>query len=161
MTQATPGARKLAKKLGLDIEQIEGTGNSGYVTEADVEKFVPETEILDAIEIAPEVDRKLMDVAEAIEVLQGTVLPVSVLFDLRFRQDNGQGEWKGDDLLALRPTPVGGAFRSDAGIISWFVVERGHFANGHKPEPVAEPAHEDPRTWETQDIRPPKRWGWK
>lgn len=36
---ATPFTRRVARELGLDIEKIEGTGEAGRVTEADVRAF--------------------------------------------------------------------------------------------------------------------------
>ena len=36
---ATPGARQLAKELGVDLGMVSGTGSGGKVTEADVKKF--------------------------------------------------------------------------------------------------------------------------
>lgn len=37
--RATPATRKLARTLGVNIEQVEGTGNHGRVTREDVQKW--------------------------------------------------------------------------------------------------------------------------
>jgi len=36
MVRATPAARRLAKELGVELENINGTGNNGMITEDDV-----------------------------------------------------------------------------------------------------------------------------
>src|SRR3989338_6039824 len=36
---ATPGVRKLAKDLGIDLGKVQGTGPAGRITEEDVKKF--------------------------------------------------------------------------------------------------------------------------
>jgi 2-oxoisovalerate dehydrogenase E2 component (dihydrolipoyl transacylase) len=36
---ATPYVRKLARELGIDIEQVQGTGRTGRVTEEDLQRF--------------------------------------------------------------------------------------------------------------------------
>jgi pyruvate dehydrogenase E2 component (dihydrolipoamide acetyltransferase) len=37
---ATPGVRKFAREMGVDITQVQGTGPNGKVTKADVETFL-------------------------------------------------------------------------------------------------------------------------
>ncbi len=38
---ATPATRKLARELGIDISQVQGTGPAGRVTDEDVKRFLP------------------------------------------------------------------------------------------------------------------------
>jgi len=37
VVKATPGARKVAKDLGVDLSSVSGTGKNGYITASDVE----------------------------------------------------------------------------------------------------------------------------
>jgi hypothetical protein len=140
MTQATPGARKLATELNVDLETIEGTGKSGYVLEQDVRRVAS----LDATNgkgpLPP------FPHGEIHEAFEGEALPVSDLYKLRFRQDDGEGNLVGEDLLAIRPKAVGGRFRSSEGILGWFVADRGFFQESTpgglppgEPEPESKP----------------------
>jgi pyruvate dehydrogenase E2 component (dihydrolipoamide acetyltransferase) len=52
---ATPATRKLARELGVDITQIEGTGPGGRITDEDVRRFAEGKEVAPALEAeAPE-----------------------------------------------------------------------------------------------------------
>jgi len=143
-TRATPRAHQIAKAHDIDISLIEGTGKSGYVLPVDVEAYLgalalPQTKAKtngkEAKKRAP-VSLAMASQGVIDALVNGAVLPVSVLFKLRFRQDRPTGEINGEDLLALRPTPVGGTFRSDPSMVSWYVNDRGHF--NHKPAPVVQ-----------------------
>lgn len=51
---ASPAVRQLARKLNVDLEQLEGTGPGGRVTQADVERAAGDTHR--AIDEEPEID---------------------------------------------------------------------------------------------------------
>lgn len=124
---AAPAARLLAKDLGVAIEGVEGSGKRGYVTVADVRR--------QAALPADGIRGNGKGQADVHEDYEGEVLPVSALYKLRFRQDNGSGVMLGEDLLAIRPKAVGGRFRSSEGILGWFVADRGFFAEPVEVEP--------------------------
>lgn len=56
---ATPVARKMAKDLGVDIQEIEGTGPGGRVMKEDIQKFahgkVEQEDKVDAKDLVPEI----------------------------------------------------------------------------------------------------------
>ena len=41
-THASPSVRRLARELGVDLSRVEGTGPSGRIVQADVQRFVKE-----------------------------------------------------------------------------------------------------------------------
>jgi len=53
---ATPGIRKLASDLGVDLARVRGTGPAGRITEEDVRAFQPEPEKKPAIRIKAKFD---------------------------------------------------------------------------------------------------------
>ena len=136
MPQATPGARKIADELDVNLEDVTGTGKKGYILEGDVAQYansmVPATAAEPFAEHGREQDLGFIPLGEMTpagvrELLAGVVLPVSILGDLRFRQDKDD-EFNGGDLLAIRPKAVGGRFRSTPAVLGWFVADRGLFA---------------------------------
>ncbi len=155
--QATPRAREMAKAHSIDIAEVTGSGKSGYVVPIDITRHMTYLEYLEYFETLeqkeappqeskPEVHEEhefpFQDASPELvgELLSGALLPVSVLFSLRFRQDTAEGELNGDDVLAIRPSPVGGLYRSDQSILSWYVADRGYFApepDPVKPQPVS------------------------
>jgi len=52
-TLATPATRRLARELGVDIEQVRGTGPAGRVTADDVRAFADETAPRSPLSAAP------------------------------------------------------------------------------------------------------------
>ncbi len=131
MPQATPGARRLAKELDVDLEKVAGTGKKGYILVGDVQDYEQEA--------PPPFDHEMN------EEFDGEVYPVSEIYKMRFRQDDpATGELIGEDLIGIRPKAVGGRFRSSAGILGFFVADRGYFVNGTEvvPEPEPEPKKE-------------------
>ncbi len=158
MSKATPAVRALAEEYGLDLTNIEGTGKSGYILKVDVEArleatlnaandaqppFIPTSDRSDVLQLddrSPE---------EATALVSGVVLPVSLLPKMRFRQDDAEGqEWAGDDLLALRRKTAGGRYRSNDGILGWFVSDRGFFVD---PDETPPQQHENGHEIETQE----------
>ncbi len=144
MPRATPGARRLAKEVGLDLDNIAGTGKSGYIVEDDVRARLEATLAANG---KPEQGPPFTH--EMKEDYDGEVYPVSELYKMRFRQDDAvTGDMVGEDLLAIRPKAAGGKFRSHDGVLGFFVADRGYFAEptehpGPKPPPdelKAEPA---------------------
>jgi len=151
-TRATPRARQIAKAHDIDIALVEGTGKSGYVLPVDVEAYLsamalPQTKAkakrAKANGKAEPVSLAMASQGVIDALVNGAVLPVSILHKLRFRQDRPTGEIDGEDLLALRPTPVGGTFRSDPSMVSWYVNDRGHF-NLPAPKLDLKPDAEEP-----------------
>lgn len=51
---ATPVARAMAKDLGIDINQVTGTGPAGRVTKKDIQSFRPSTHAQPALKATPE-----------------------------------------------------------------------------------------------------------
>lgn len=149
MPQASPAARKLAEIGRVDLENVTGTGKSGYITKGDVASYLSNG-------TAPEAQPPFPSVAQGIphEDYDGEILPVSALFKLRFRQDNAQGEMVGEDLLAIRPKIVGGRFRTSAGILSYYIADRGFF--NEPEETVPEPVPDVPPVDEVDPEDPPK-----
>ncbi|KKK55101.1 hypothetical protein LCGC14_3077970 [marine sediment metagenome] len=147
MPQATPGARRLAKELGVDLDDVKGTGKRGYILEGDVTAYLPGhlavTEA--ALETAngKEALPPFPDPAKH-EDYKGEVYPVSALFKMRFRQDDGHGDLVGEDLLAIRPQVVGGRYRSHEGTMGWFVADRGFFLAPVESIPVDLPDEPEP-----------------
>ncbi len=41
--KASPLAKKLAKEKGIDISQVQGTGDNGRITKTDIDQFVPKS----------------------------------------------------------------------------------------------------------------------
>ncbi len=131
MPQATPQARKIAKEVGIDLETVQGTGKSGYITLTDVETAMLATNGKD-----PGPDPGPPFSPELHEDFDGDVYPVSELYKMRFRQDDPvTGEFVGDDLLGIRPKAVGGRFRSHQGILGFYIADRGFFVEGVMFEP--------------------------
>ncbi|KKN64475.1 hypothetical protein LCGC14_0490880 [marine sediment metagenome] len=133
MPQATPGARKLAKELGVDLDNVQGSGKSGYIVEADVRRMV-----VNAPNGRPEQGPPFTH--EMKEDFDGEVYPVSELYKMRFRQDDPvTGDMVGEDLLAIRPKAAGGKFRSHDGVLGFFVADRGYFGEPAEVKPKDEP----------------------
>lgn len=134
MPQASPSARRKAIELHVDLMDVIGTGKSGYITVDDVARYRNNG-------ATPEATPPHASVAKGIphEDYDGEVLPVSVLYKLRFRDDDPlTGEFTGEDLMAIRPQTVGGRFRSSTGFLGWYITDRGFFNEPEEtvPEPV-------------------------
>ena len=144
MPQASPAARALANEHSIDLFEVKGTGKKNYITIADVKQAIEDTRLPEAappfIEPSFHEDFEFEDLSPeaATALLSGIVLPVSVLPKLRFRQDSAdEQEWSGDDLLALRRKTAGGRYRSNDGILGWFVSDRGFFVDPvENPGPI-------------------------
>ena len=143
MPQASPSARRKAIELQVDLLDVTPTGKSGYITVGDVQgqakknmapepaaPFLPPSEHEDF-------EHRDLSPQEVRDLVRGVVFPVSLLGEMRFRDDHyNQTEWQGDDLMALRPKTAAGRYRSNDGILGWFVSDRGFFAD---PEPTPIP----------------------
>ena len=68
--RSTPPVRQLAQQLGIDIESVNGTGESGLVTRADIERAVVER----TDDISPEV--KPATVVSGALAPEATIVPV-------------------------------------------------------------------------------------
>ena len=133
MPRATPGARKLAKELGVDLDNVQGSGKSGYIVNDDV--------ALAANTSNGKPEQGSPFTHEMKEDYDGKVYPVSELYKMRFRQDDPvTGKMVGEDLLAIRPKAAGGRFRSHDGVLSFFVADRGCFLEPAEVKPKDEPA---------------------
>ena len=143
MPQASPAARRKAVELGVDLLDVISTGKSGYIVVADVETAAANPPVPEAlppfIPTSEHGDFEFENLSpeEAADLVAGVVLPVSSLAKMRFRQDDAEGlEWAGNDLLALRRKTAGGRYRSNDGILGWFVSDRGFFVDPEQTPPV-------------------------
>jgi len=148
--QASPAARKLAEIGRVDLENVTATGKSGYITKGDVARYLNNGATAPLEAVPPHAS-----VAKGIphEDYDGEILPVSALFNLRFRQDDGFGEMVGEDLLAIRPKIVAGRFRSSAGVLGWYTTDRGYF--NEPEETVPDPVPDVPPVDEVDPDNPP------
>ena len=144
MPQATPQARTLAKLARVDLENVKGTGKSGYILKGDVVEYLASLSGNGKPEQGPPFTHEMK------EDYDGKVYPVSELYKMRFRQDDlVTGEMVGEDLLAIRAKAAGGRFRSHDGVMSFFVADRGFFTDPVKiektvkDEPVVEVSQGD------------------
>ncbi|WKE67201.1 dihydrolipoamide acetyltransferase family protein [Gallaecimonas kandeliae] len=76
--QALPATRLLAKKLGVDIEELKGSGHGGVVTDADVQKAFEADDSLSKNEIIKGARRAMTD---AMRHAFETVVPVTLADD--------------------------------------------------------------------------------
>lgn len=76
--QALPSTRVLAKKLGVDIEDLKGSGNGGVVTDVDVQKAFEADDSLSKNEIIKGARRAM---ADAMRQAADTVVPVTLSDD--------------------------------------------------------------------------------
>lgn len=87
--KATPNVRMLAKKLGVDLNKILGSGDYGVITKADVEAFATnkDTPLLDGFEQLKGVRRAML---QAMEQSHKEVVSVSIFdeVDISAWQDN-------------------------------------------------------------------------
>ena len=54
---AGPGARRLARELGVEITEVKGTGNNGYIREQDVKYHVKHAGFSDEHQIKRNADQ--------------------------------------------------------------------------------------------------------
>jgi pyruvate dehydrogenase E2 component (dihydrolipoamide acetyltransferase) len=69
---AAPSARRLARELGVDIGEVEGTGPSGRVTEGDVRSAAESDESDESVESTQERDEALAEAEEPMGGAQPT-----------------------------------------------------------------------------------------
>ncbi len=102
--RASPGARKLAKKSGIDIALVTGTGPQGRITREDVQKFVDEGGAAAAAAAAPPViekGKRLMK-KEKMSGMRGTISRRMMDSLHQSAQMTAFAQWDVSNLMTLR-----------------------------------------------------------
>ncbi|PJG59947.1 dihydrolipoamide acetyltransferase family protein [Aeromonas cavernicola] len=111
LVQAMPAVRLLAQKLGVDIDQLQGSGNGGLVTEQDVQQAF-ESQQNSSNEFLKGARRAM---AKAMTLSHQTVVPVTITDEVDLRH------WQPDEDVTVRLIKaIGVACLAEPSMNGWF-----------------------------------------
>lgn len=110
--RATPGVRALAERLGVSLEQINGSGPGGLITNDDVHRQASHQKALGDAELLRGTRRTM---AKNMAVSHARVVPVSIF------EDADIGDWKkGTDITMRLVQAIGHACEASPDLNCWF-----------------------------------------